>query len=1607
MNRNCLHKFVPLLLAAVLAAKPVPAADDTYNELNTVFQALPHRLAGSTNFNLAFEALAAALRNGGLEPEVLTHDTLVPEVVECVMEIDGKPVTPFYAVNTGVAPLHFDSGNCRIIYGGNGRWRYIDHKDLDGAIVLLDAESERPALKYIFPLGASAVILLGGPGMSQWQLADVFQEGPAQIPLFYMQRETAQTYGLLEESLPRARIRAQIKLSDQVAKTLWIRLPATEDSAFKLGAPETMLLSATLDTYGLVPQFCPDSRRAANAALLADVLLQLNEQTRKRDIIGVFWGSHFFAQDAARHFYYAVAKRDEDPLGRDSLQERLLSQQAELSKMRQLMDTLSQDNLFSNSDADARDCNTRIKRKLTGYVNDINARLRDLRIEQLELRRNEVDTVKADRMDDVINQLDAEKSRWNNLRQQQSNRQLEQDPESLKVYALAINTVSNDLTVRINELQRMNTHTESMLKLQQALGNRIIVGHFDFDFARADRPWLASMAGGAELFTERAVNPGSYLLHFEALGKISATSPPSPAPYLEAAINPYFKPFSLSVPIQRSVPSAVSLALGQAGFQLMSVGENLQHDQMPVRSTVDLQPLSDGLTALFATMSVTDDFSLRRPLIEARAEPRLTYRYRSGEDYQGLRCVDFSRGSSDVEDAAARAVMCLKSSRSAGALAGISRSAVARINREGYVFIPMISRGATADPANTRIMAFGYDREGRLERYSLQNTGFNTGRIPLFYGFGGAMFSYGFAPDLLGSELYQPRTIDARTEGIPKNFFQGGLSEMQTYATDRQGRFKQIGGQGQLLLGSSPEYPKGQGIPLDPFVMLRFDGIRQGAYDYWHLNESRLGVLRSRNIINDALEQLHADAKEHLETAELAEGERHWSLARAHHIIATCLENRVYAPLRAITDDLVKAVVVLLLLNIPFAFALERLLCGFTSVYKQVLGFAGFFLGTFALLFITHPAFSLAQAPIVIFLAFVIILLGAITLYIVLSKIKQEIRAIQGMASTVHGVENDSNTVLAAILIGISGMRNRPLKTFLTAVTVILLTFTILVFASFTAQVGVVESYLGSGQNEDRIELHRFSYLDIPEELLDAIKEGFGKDFVSYRRGALFMNPTRKMDQGLTPLSADRVLYNPANGNTAPLGALLGIDPAETLQAERLGSIAGPLNTESIHPPIYLPAATAERLQALPGSKILLNGIPYTYSGTNNTEAMQTVTTINNTRIVPPDFQTTVRNMGKQAGEGAGAAELEDIDIGSFAWFSNEQVAITRLDALQNRHPNVNLFFMTLYPRSGDVNIERAARQLARIFQGAVFVKSSEGAKRMFFTRAIAGSGFMDVIVPLILGGLIIFSSLMGSIVDREREIFTYSALGLSPSSVGALFFAESAVYSVVGGMGGYLLGQTVARILVFMGEKGIFTPPDLNFSSLASVLTILIVMAVVMLSTIYPAIKAGKAASPGVARKWRMPAPKGDRLDFVFPFTVSETDFTGIISFIREHFENHGDATLGAFAARNVKLFSQKRPNGDTGLGISAEISLAPFDLGVFQHFRMYSQEFEIKGIDEVVVEIQRFGGSPQAWVRGNRVFADELRRQFLLWRSLPIDTVEHYRGLTRKTLGDIATNA
>ena len=128
-----------------------------------------------------------------------------------------------------------------------------------------------------------------------------------------------------------------------------------------------------------------------------------------------------------------------------------------------------------------------------------------------------------------------------------------------------------------------------------------------------------------------------------------------------------------------------------------------------------------------------------------------------------------------------------------------------------------------------------------------------------------------------------------------------------------------------------------------------------------------------------------------------------------------------------------------------------------------------------------------------------------------------------------------------------------------------------------------------------------------------------------------------------------------------------------------------------------------------------------------------------------------------------------------------------------------------------------------------------------------AVEGLGAVLIPMGIAALIVLNAMLGAVYERFREIGIYSAVGLAPRHIAWLFIAEACVYAVLGVTLGYILGQGGGKLLLWAGlAEGI----NLNYSSLAAISAALLVMAVVLLSTVYPARLAAQSAVPDTVRR-------------------------------------------------------------------------------------------------------------------------------------------------------------
>jgi hypothetical protein len=1591
-----MSRLVVLLCAICLAA----AADgDAYRLVMQAMQGQANRLPGSAGWSTAAEAVEGALRGAGLDPKRLTYPSMVPRTLDCRLTVDGQEIPGLLAMspNGAVPPTtwgHAVTGP--VLWLGDGTLDEMNGLPVDGSIAVV--RMGMPNLPQLFSQGVKAVIAVGSDA-TQWQAARMFTEAPIASPRAWLPLAAAEAAGLTTNpQVPRSgSLRIDVRWADTEAADIWVMIPAAAGSPADQAA-QTVVLAAELATSGVVPEFDPGERQAANVALLSEVATRLAARPAARNVLVCFLGSHYAGQDGARVLYWVIDKVLSGAKTSDPLDQRILSMQEQAKVCATRLGLLDQDDLLTGSGDDRFWLRERLRRMLGGQVNGLNYDFRHLNLER-KAAFDRQDTATVGRLDAQITAMRSRISSLNEMRRQLHERRVS-DPETYDALRAELRAEQTALRAwLLADQSRMSAARE----LELALTGKPVVAHAGLDFSDARLPWMANPFGldCMVLLDWNAPKPGHLLKHMDAWqqawDRIAERHPdaaPMRSPDLAATTFSYE---FLSYPRRRQVASMIPVSMGMMGAQLVTMGDPLDRDEMPIAgAAVDLLPLAEPVDAWLHEL-LGSELPLKTGVPQVtRSDDKLVWRW-SGSDWSGLRVDMLSPGSEEVDGPAAGAVVYVARSydqapaaTSAGMAAGRSNAPMARVNPAGYLFAPLVVNDSTTSKTH----AIGFDAaSGAPQSFHEGGTATNAMafNIRLFTGFGNGIY-VPFRPSEYSIASNYQRLMGRTDSTVKRTFGWYGTGGMVA-VTNEERSIKLIGG-GLFMLNSTADRPQGSGIPPFPESLLSLDVVRRSAEDAATLNKQRLRVLREKNLVNRPIERVHAECVDNLDAAKVAREAGDVRLAAAHEAIAAALAYRAHSPLRDNANDLLKAVVVLLILSIPFAFAVERLVLGAVSIYRQILGFSAIFVGTFLILYFTHPAFALADAPIIIFLAFIIILLSSFVISVVMGKFKHELMAMQGLSQRSHSAGSGNSTTFAAVIIGIAGMRNRPLKTFLTTVTVTLLTFTILVFASFQSGSAVVESYLGRSRGVDRIEVHQPSFLLIPDRIADAIERIHGDRYDVLRRTASYRDP-------LAPTEYEKwianVVLDPASGKSVRIDALLGLDQRELSRLPKglIGDLAEPASGQA--PPLWLSSTVASRLRLETGAEVRIRGTAFRLAGTFTEEQLKGAENIDGTRLMPPDFDATFSAAGNQSMASSSFNQaIQGLDTSSFIFTSPAMTAITTNHAVLELGGMTNV--MVLYPKA-EVDLGRTAGEIAGFFNGPVFATSGDGAKQYFYTREITGGGMGDLIVPLLLGGLIIFSSLLGSIVDRQKEIFTYSALGLSPSDVGTLFFAESSVIAVVGGLGGYLIGQLAAKILNLLGDHGLVHVPDMNFSSLSSLVTILVVMAMVLLSTIYPAMMASRSANPGVNRAWRMPKPDGDRMTFTFPFTVPEKSFGGIVAFIREHFGNHSDAALDVFAAKRVELF---RVDGHR-VGIRSEVALAPFDLGVYQRFSMHTKASDIPGIDEVVVDIERINGHGSTWVRGNKAFIKDLREQFLIWRSLPQDAVEHYQAEAARVLADV----
>ncbi len=753
------------------------------------------------------------------------------------------------------------------------------------------------------------------------------------------------------------------------------------------------------------------------------------------------------------------------------------------------------------------------------------------------------------------------------------------------------------------------------------------------------------------------------------------------------------------------------------------------------------------------------------------------------------------------------------------------------------------------------------------------------------------------------------------------------------------------------------------------------------AKDILGINATRLARFNKYRIVSKSVVDLQADAEKEVREAETAQKALNWPEAERHTRAAWGLALRAHPVLQSTANDVVNGVIFYLFLLIPFSYFLERLLLGNQLMAKQLAWSVLFFILAFILLRLIHPAFEIVSNPLMIFVAFVMGTLSLVVISFILGKFEASLKAVRQAQSGVHEVDiKRSSVAMAAFNLGVSNMRRRKARTILTTLTLVVMTFIVLSFMSIVQELSLNE-YPSNTQA-------RYS-------------------------GILLRNP------GLDPmqLAMYRQLTNEFSGRgtvvrrTAYYGADIGDNGVLTLQrADRIAEVramAGfePAETEVLHPQeallpggrwfrpgerdvMILPQRLAQQLKIdaneVGTAQVNYAGVNYTVIGIIDSGFMRALLDLDGDGAMPADFSLTRKYQQESASTTKAFRSYLRLDPSACFIVPTEtalalgadirNMAVAFADPKETRHA-----LDTMMPRLR-INLYGSVPN----GQGGLEVR------QFSVFESSKGVGLGLILIQLIIASVFVLNTMVASVYERTREIAIFSSIGLAPNHIAMLFFAESLVYGVLGAVIGYFVAQLSAKIIVSTGALPGLT---LNFSSTSAVFSAVIVMAVVLASTIYPARKASQIAAPAMNEEVFETDPEGDVWDLPLPFSIGAAEAAPLVRFLGEWLKAYEQYTIGDFVTAET---ATSRSQAESGRGdvfrVSAVAWLAPYDLGISQRLVLTASPAQVPGVYTLDLTLSRLAGDPENWPVVNRRFLANLRKQFLTWRTLGAEQRQKY---------------
>lgn len=849
--------------------------------------------------------------------------------------------------------------------------------------------------------------------------------------------------------------------------------------------------------------------------------------------------------------------------------------------------------------------------------------------------------------------------------------------------------------------------------------------------------------------------------------------------------------------------------------------------------------------------------------------------------------------------------------------------------------------------------------------------------------------------------------LDARREAAPLRYWWSRIdsreSILSTLYLEPDTRFKltlsdTVLKKKLILTGATERRPEGVGYPIDGWPVLYHTEYRV-AKDMWALLDPRIHSLESHGIHDERLSRLQKDGTGALQAAAEALENQRYDRFLSEATRSWALASRVYDQVEKTQKDVLFGVLFYIALFVPFAYCAERLLFSYRNIHKRIVAFVLILLLLIFVIYQVHPAFELAYSPSVVILAFFIMGLSLIVTLIIFFRFEEEMVQLQRRA-TAQSTEDISRwkAFLAAFFLGVSNLRRRRLRTALTCMTLVILTFTIMSFTS-----------VKSSRHQTRVQfqpqapyqgqlLKNANWTDLPPEAYGMLTTGIQHtELVSPR---VWLETSERTWAPRIALSR--------GARTFDARGLVGLAPEEIDRTGLSQLLVGGrwFKTGESHVVVVsdrIADILGVDLRDADSATIRVWGGPHRVCGIFDSDKLQSHLDLDGEPLTPVTFPNEA------------LTELTDVEFDALE--SGEDVRSFQ-SRYQHTAADVTLFMpyrdvlsaggslkaVVSFPPE-DVDPAAAARRMVERFGVMLFSGESGGTYVYQSSNTIQYKGLPNVFIPMMIAVLIVLNTMIGSVYERQHEIGIYTSVGLAPSHVSFLFIAEALAFAVLSVVMGYLFAQGAAQIF---SRTPLWAGITVNYSSLAGVGAMVLVIAVVLISVTYPSRVAARIAIPDINRSWRLPDPKTSTMAFRLPFMVQRGELESVGGFLLDHFRSHQDISHGLFSTGDISVEARNGHRTEPNpLRINSRVWLAPFDFGIMQRVEVLfsSAETEASRFLSIDLRLDREAGEANTWGRVNRQFVNALRKQLLIWRSLDATSAEAYGRLLRTALEETGT--